>query len=83
MPLVGTNFTPEQRTFLRAAADLVAPGLTDAQVITWVNQRAIELIAEDVKGRILADLREQHNQSVRQWEQGYTTAFPDDEEPEA
>ena len=75
MPLVATDFTPEQQQFLRNAADLINPGMTDQEVVDWINQRAMALIAEDVKARIVAGLREDHNSAIRTWESDYTSAF--------
>jgi hypothetical protein len=42
MPLVGTDFTPEQRQALRAMADTVQPGLTDLQVLAWATEQGVQ-----------------------------------------
>lgn len=78
MPVtVNVTFTDAQVAFIRDAADLVAPGLTNPQLVTWVQDQAVRLVADRVRDLIAADLREQHNLAVRQWEQGYRAAFPE------
>ena len=77
MPVpVTVTFSDAQAAFIREAADLVAPGLTNQQVVAWVAERAADLVAADVKARIVAHLREEANAEMRVWEQGYLGAFP-------
>ena len=78
MPLVATDFTPTQRDFLRQAAHLVNPTLTEEQVLAWINKQAIDLVSQDVRRRITDNLREDYNAEVRTWESSFKEAFPDE-----
>lgn len=59
MPLQGSDFTARQRQILRAAADIVDPGMTDAQVLAWATgvgsvaavRRAVDLAADKISER--------------------------------
>lgn len=42
MPLTGSDFTPDQLQRIRLIADYVNPGMSDGQVLAWLNQRAVE-----------------------------------------
>lgn len=77
MPVtVPITFTDAQVAFIRSAADTVAPGLTNQQLVEWVQGQAVSLVADRVKTLLTSQLLEQHNSQVRQWEQGYRDAFP-------
>lgn len=78
MPLIASDFTPQQRDFLRQAAHLVNPNLTEDQVLAWVNRRAVDLVAADVRQRITDNLREDYNEQVRDWSTSFESAFPAD-----
>ena len=80
MDVTISNVTTEERAFLRAAADLVNPGMTDQQVVDWLQDRARTLVVLDVRDRIIAGLREDYNTQTRDWETQFSAAFPQEED---
>lgn len=65
MPLTGTDFTPRQRQALRAIADLVQPGLTDAQVLAWATQQGVRATMREAHERLRAHVFETSNAANR------------------
>ena len=78
MDVTISNVTAEERAFLRAAADLVNPGMTDQQVVDWLQGRARTLVVLDVRDRIIAGLRENYNTQTRDWQTQFNAVFPED-----
>ena len=61
MPLQGADFSVRQRQVLRAAADIVNPGMTDAQVLAWATGVGAVAAVRRARDLAAATLNERHN----------------------
>ena len=66
MPLTGMDFTVKQQQLLRAAADIVNPGMTDQQVLDWATSEGTKAAVAQAVLLARQKVREDSNLAARQ-----------------
>lgn len=83
MPLIGSDLTTRQKRILRASADIVNPGMSDAAVLAWATKEGAQAATDAAAALARTKVLEQTNQARDEALAGLNEALtPEpDEEP--
>lgn len=65
MPLIGSDFTVQQRQALRVIADYIKPGLTDSAVLGWATAQGVDAAMREAYRLFVNKVQEKQNEERR------------------